>query len=406
MIMRYFIIITAVLFFQNSFNMALADDQSDIDEIRKKLYSLREKLDKARAEKKQYPKLLELKNEIHTLEQQLKTEAGYDLDKQQPQSTATTATQNTQPQEILSLQKELLDVAQVASINIASESVSEDSASESVSEDSASESVSEDSAFESVSEDSASESVSEELLDVAQVASINIASESVSEDLCNKQWPVLKAIMDFFSMDCSEISKIDLQSIQALDLQNAGMKRVSEYDFSDLPNLQELYLYGNKLKSVFPALNKVKNIKVLILGNNQIADEGVEGKWKVFKNLEKVVLNNNRLTKIPKDFQKLTQLKELNVSGNQIDSIPPELSKLKNLQKINLRGNKLKDVPKEWKALKNLQWIDLSENEITNIPKEWVKISTLKTVILSSDRVDVVTKKDLRNLFNNIIKFI
>ena len=333
MIMGYFIVITALLFFQSSFNMALADNQKGIDEIRKELYSLREKLHKYR-EKEPFSKSLKLKNEIRKLEQQLKTEA--DIENKPPQET--------------SLKKNLDDLQEI---------------------------------------------------------SRNFPQIPFKIHLCDKQWPILKTIMDYFSRDCSEIDKTDLQSIHFLDLQNTGIKRIGIYDFLDLTQLKELYLYSNKLESIFPGLNKVQHIKTLILGNNQITDENLKkGKWSAFQNLDKIVLNNNRLTKIPKGFQELAQLQELNISYNKINSLPLGLSKLKNLKKINLKGNKLKDVPKEWKVFKNLQWIDLSENEIINIPKEWTRISTLRTVILSADRVNIGTKRDLRTLFRDVVKFI
>ena len=68
------------------------------------------------------------------------------------------------------------------------------------------------------------------------------------------------------------------------------------------------------------SFQKLKNLKKLNLERNQIDSNGFQG----LDNLEELYLGNNNFAKIESNsFQYLNKLKELDLSSNQIEQIDP-----------------------------------------------------------------------------------
>lgn len=58
-------------------------------------------------------------------------------------------------------------------------------------------------------------------------------------------------------------------------------------------------------------------------------------------------LSFKKLTSLPPEIAKLTNLSQLDLSGNQLTSLPPEITKLTNLISLDLYNNQLTSLPSE-----------------------------------------------------------
>ncbi|GMM51772.1 CCR4-NOT core exoribonuclease subunit [Starmerella bacillaris] len=78
--------------------------------------------------------------------------------------------------------------------------------------------------------------------------------------------------------------------------------------------------------------------------------------------LQKLYLNHNMLTSIPKCITKLMQVRVLDLSGNQISEIPPEMGMMYNLRVLLLFDNHIRNIPAELGTLFQLQFLGIVGN--------------------------------------------
>ena len=190
-------------------------------------------------------------------------------------------------------------------------------------------------------------------------------------------------------------------------------KALSNPDQAENLNLTHQYL-----DRVPDGVDSLKNLKVLILDQNEISELS-ESVFKLEK-LEKLSVGYNQLKSLPPDLKKLDRLRELNVSGNPITELPGEVTdlrlleslivtntklatlpknidKLQNLKVLELRGNQLSSLPDKLSGLKNLEVLNLAGNKITSVP-DLTGMPNLKSVSLrgtglSSAEIDALRAK-------------
>jgi len=109
-------------------------------------------------------------------------------------------------------------------------------------------------------------------------------------------------------------------------------------------------------------------------------------------------LSSNRLTEIPKEIAKLTNLTHLDLSSSQLKEIPKEIAKLTNLTSLDLSYNKLTEIPKEIAKLTNLTSLDLNSNQLTKIPKEIAKLTNLTDLDLRNNKLKEIPKEIAKNI--------
>jgi len=127
---------------------------------------------------------------------------------------------------------------------------------------------------------------------------------------------------------------------------------------ADLEKVTELHLYSKQLTEVPKELEKLTNLKKLRFDDNQLTD--VTGLEKLTK-LTRLNLYDNKLTEIPKGLEKLTKLKELWLSGNQLTNVKG-LEKLTQLTRLDLYKTQLAELPKGLKNLTQLTYLNLFFN--------------------------------------------
>ena len=92
-----------------------------------------------------------------------------------------------------------------------------------------------------------------------------------------------------------------------------------------------------KVFTAFPKeLNKFSNLKVLDLSKNKI--KAFPDSLAFLSNLKTLHLSRNQIELIPATIALLKSLEELDLWNNYIDELPEELTHLKNLRMLDIRG--------------------------------------------------------------------
>jgi small GTP-binding protein len=99
-------------------------------------------------------------------------------------------------------------------------------------------------------------------------------------------------------------------------------------------------------------------------------------------NLTKLDLSRNRLTSLPAEIVELKSLIWLDLSRNRLTSLPAEIVELKNLTKLSLSFNQLETLPTEIAELTNLTELNLSKNQLKRLPAEIGKLKKHTTLFL------------------------
>lgn len=135
--------------------------------------------------------------------------------------------------------------------------------------------------------------------------------------------------------------------------------------------IKYLYLQDNLIEEIKPGVfDNVTDLRWLVLDNNNIVSDKIQtGTIDKLGKLEKLMFNNNKLTKPPGPLSK--SLDELKLIGNQLTSFPSgTLSGMENLTSVFLSKNQLtsESLAGAFKGLKSLMLLDVSENKLKKLP--------------------------------------
>ena len=149
---------------------------------------------------------------------------------------------------------------------------------------------------------------------------------------------------------------------------------------ADLEKVTELSLLNNQLTEVPKDLEKLTQLKKLNLGANQLTN--VKGLEKLTK-LEELRLHRNILTDL-KGLEKLTQLTMLILNNNKLTDLKG-LQNLTQLEGLGLGGNQLTDV-KALEKLTQLTSLGLEINQLTEV-KGLEKLTRLAKLHLQKNKL-------------------
>ncbi|KZV37161.1 hypothetical protein F511_15081 [Dorcoceras hygrometricum] len=108
-------------------------------------------------------------------------------------------------------------------------------------------------------------------------------------------------------------------------------------EITRLPVLEKLYLDNNRLSTLPPELGELKNLKVLAIDYNMLVSVPVE--LKLCAGLVELSLEHNKLVRPLLDFRAMAELRVLRLFGNPLEFLPDilPLQELRHLSLANIR---------------------------------------------------------------------
>ena len=128
----------------------------------------------------------------------------------------------------------------------------------------------------------------------------------------------------------------------------------------------------NKLTEVPSELAKFSNIKQLNFSKNKLTE--LPSFLKEFDSLRILNLERNKFSKFPIEICQFKALKELFIGSNDIASLPDCIEYVTNLEILDLYDNPIGGLPQSMMRMKNLQKIDFTGIRFNKVfQKQWTE---------------------------------
>ncbi|XP_071387231.1 toll-like receptor 13 [Centroberyx affinis] len=175
-----------------------------------------------------------------------------------------------------------------------------------------------------------------------------------------------------------------------LDLNNCGLKEISQTTFDGYKGLKTLQLNGNKLVIRPDTFRDLIHLDFLAFDRSKIRE--LDPNWFVpLKKLTRLSILKNEITELtPKIFSALTHLQQLYLQFNLLKYITNQpFSKLWRLVKLNLSLNIIDFIEEgSFQDLRELRYLDLSGNRIKRLtPSILSGLVSLSALILYNNRL-------------------
>lgn len=164
-----------------------------------------------------------------------------------------------------------------------------------------------------------------------------------------------------------------------------------------------LDLGGNQLSSLpLQELALLRNLQKLRLSINRIDDTGMPWESLFFplhgciSQLIVLVIDSNRLTRLPDDISRLHKLQKLSFDNNMVKHLPDSIGELSELRSVSGRNNKLTSLPVSLHRCLMLEEVDFSKNMIDAIPHEYSSLKKLRILMLNDTKIWCIPPAVLR----------
>ena len=150
--------------------------------------------------------------------------------------------------------------------------------------------------------------------------------------------------------------------------------------------VSKLELNGGKLTRLPIEFEKLQNLRELAIHDNATLDfPSTLAMLAKIPALERLDLAESDLKELPAEIGGLANLKELLLWHNELKTLPPEIGSLEKLKWINLAQNSIGSLPAEMTRLRSLTHLDLSWNGLRTIPAVVFDLPGLKSLDLSKN---------------------
>lgn len=200
-----------------------------------------------------------------------------------------------------------------------------------------------------------------------------------------------------------------LKNLRKLKIEKIGYKLYQGIDTCpfDFPRLTHLKLKDLWLLELPEKFERLVNLRELDISGNELVD--ISEVCNLTK-LQILNVEHNNVQFLSPEFGNLTNLKHLSLHGNSLVSLPNEFCNLTNLVSLNLITNYLKTLPENFGNLIKLEELDLTENRLISLPKSIENLSNLQSLCLSGNCIptlnfDITKMKSLENVDSIIEDF-
>ncbi len=152
-----------------------------------------------------------------------------------------------------------------------------------------------------------------------------------------------------------------LKSLQNLVLLRVSLKWPHQFpnEILEIDQLRCLDLSDNMISSIAPELPmKLPNLRELYMSGNNIKSYSLQGSR--LTNLEYLDLSDNRLLGFSADSTLPTGLSVLDISHNRLECFQNVVRQCTNLQRLKLEYNYLSSIPSDWLKVANVKKISIS----------------------------------------------
>lgn len=169
---------------------------------------------------------------------------------------------------------------------------------------------------------------------------------------------------------CAEVTERQLATVYSLILDHSGIGMLGVGDFEGLTGLRQLWLNGNRLRTLPQGIfADLRNIDEILLGFNRI-ESLPPGVFSGLPTLRRLFLWGNRLSDLPTGiFDGLTGLETLRIGTNEFADLPPDVFRgIPALRDLGLARNRLQGLPPGlFAGLGELRRLFIQENEISTL---------------------------------------
>jgi len=155
----------------------------------------------------------------------------------------------------------------------------------------------------------------------------------------------------------------DFKNIKILIWQGQSYsKQIPSFIF-DFPNLEKFIISDTSFESIPREIQKLKNLKELhLIGKNghYIETKGFDELSKL-ERLEVLKINHLYLRTVPKNIENLPHLRELHLRNTHIKELPENIGNLSNLEVFDFSENQLSEFPESFSTLKKLKVLHLRD---------------------------------------------
>uniref|UniRef100_A0A915Q0K3 Leucine-rich repeat-containing N-terminal plant-type domain-containing protein n=1 Tax=Setaria digitata TaxID=48799 RepID=A0A915Q0K3_9BILA len=199
----------------------------------------------------------------------------------------------------------------------------------------------------------------------------NALSSIPSASLVNQRQTLINLNLGLNRISEVPVGALNFPNLISLSLEFNGISQIIPQAFQGTPNLQYLYLTGNKFPSWQPEMfTFVPHLLTLGIGETPIAvipsnafqyisklirlemseaavDTIERGAFQRTPNIQAIILNKNRLSVIRSDYFKgLDHLYSVNLGGNRIDTSEPfAFANLPQMNHLDISFNQLQELP-------------------------------------------------------------
>ena len=231
------------------------------------------------------------------------------------------------------------------------------------------------------------------VVQLSQLQQLRLAGNFIS-NLSAADWSLLANSLSVLSLSNNRLTSLNqidkLWSLTQLNVDNNLIDSIPDATFQTLYDLDVVSLRGNRLTTigqysldgleqkcthldlssnfieyVHPkAFNRLKNIKRLNLSNNAIKELAMPP---IMDQLSELLLSNNRLTRFPDGLRHLHAIAVLSLYNNRIESMPPlDIGNEFGVRLVDLSHNRLRNID-QVRFVGLINSINISGNQLADI---------------------------------------
>jgi internalin A len=145
-------------------------------------------------------------------------------------------------------------------------------------------------------------------------------------------------------------------------------------NFHGMCSLRQLDL-GTNMFEEFPAVQLLQHVTSLDMCDNDITT--LPKDMDKLSNLKVLNLSENRLIALPRKLCKLSTLVDLHLVCNELTTLPTNIGSLLSLRTLCLDQNMFKELPPEIGNLPMLTFLSLTDNELDDLPDQLIQLRRL-----------------------------